>query len=175
MIRGFLTGAVIGCFALVTYLAFHLGVFKDVEIKEEVRGPYYVLYQKHTGPYFQISEVITKIEQTVKQASLPCDLTFGEYFDNPKEVDADRLRSRGGCLSRENYSQTPEGLELDHLPEQRYVVARFSGSPAIGPWKVYPRVQAYLEERRLHAMEESIEIYDLKNDKLTTEYLFPLK
>lgn len=175
MIRGFLTGALIVCITLVIYLAFHLGVFKNVEIKEEVRGPYYLIYQKHVGPYYEISQVISKIEATVKQASLPCDLTFGEYFDNPKEIDADRLRSRGGCLSRDSYSHAPEGLEIDHLPEQRYVVAQFSGSPAIGPWKVYPKIQAYLEEHRLHAMEESIEIYDLKNDKMTTEYLFPLK
>lgn len=175
MIRGFLTGALIASLTLLVYLSFHLGVFKTVEIKEEVRGPYYLLYQKHTGPYFQISELISKIELSAKQASLSCDLTFGEYFDNPKEVDADRLRSRGGCLSLQPYTRALDGLEIDHLPEQRYVIAKFSGSPSIGPWKVYPRVQAYLDERRLHSMEESVEIYDIKNGEMTTEYLFPLK
>lgn len=175
MIRGFLTGALLIICGICIYLGMHLGVLKPVTIKEEVRGPYYLLYQKHLGEYYKISEVIDQVERSVRQDSLSCDQTFGEYFDNPKVVEQDRLRSRGGCISPQAYTQTPKGLESDQLPERRYVVATFSGSPAIGPWKVYPKVQDYLRSHRLNALEETIEIYTVNGDTITTDYLFPLK
>ena len=175
MIKGFLAGLFFIICGMVIYLSFHLGFFKPVEIKQEIRGPFHIIYQEHRGAYYQVSEVINQIEQKVRQSGMPCEQTFGEFFDNPKEVDEDRLRSRGGCLSENPYPHSTDGLETDLLPEQRYVVAKFTGSPAIGPWRVYPKVQEYLDKNRLHATEEAIEIYTLKNNTIETEYLFPLK
>jgi hypothetical protein len=175
MIRGFLTGLLVAVVLTITYLVIHLGMFKPVEITQEVRGPFYVLFQSHRGPYFQISEVIMHAEAAAKQNSLDCEQAFGEFFDNPKEVDEDRLRSRGGCISRSSFQHVPDTFETDTIPEQRYVIAQFAGSPAIGPVKVYPKVQAYMEEQRLHGTGEAIEIYVPKNGSVETTYLFPLK
>jgi hypothetical protein len=116
-----------------------------------------------------------KLEQQARENRLDCAQTFGEFFDNPKEVDEDRLRSRGGCISHAPFPNIPDGTETDRIPEQRYVIAHFSGSPAIGPWKVYPKVQAYIESHRLHTTEEAIEVYTPKDDSIETTYLFPLK
>ena len=175
MIRGFLTGLLLVIVTTIFYLTFHLGLLKNVTIKEDVRGPFHVLYQEHRGAYFQISSVIMRVESQAKQENLDCLEAFGEFFDNPKEVDEDRLRSRGGCMSHAPYPHVPKGNETDRIPEQRYVVAQFDGSPAVGPWKVYPKVQAYIEEHRLHATDEAIEIYTPKNGSIETTYLFPLK
>ncbi len=175
MIRGFLTGIVLIVGGTIIYLIFHLGVFKDVQIKEDSRGPYYVLFKEHRGAYYKISDVITGVENEARKLALDCAQAFGEFYDNPKEVDEDRLRSRGGCISTFQYPKIPEGHGTDSIPVQKFVVATFDGSPAIGPWKVYPKVQAYVEEHRLHIAEEAIEIYTPKDGSLETTYLFPLK
>lgn len=175
MIRGFITGSLIAIVITVVYLILHLGFFKPVEIGEDTKGPFFVLFQQHRGAYYKISEVIMKLEQQARENRLDCAQTFGEFFDNPKEVDEDRLRSRGGCISHAPFPNTPDGTETDRIPEQRYVIAHFSGSPAIGPWKVYPKVQAYIESHRLHTTAEAIEVYTPKDDSIETTYLFPLK
>jgi effector-binding domain-containing protein len=175
MIRGFLSGLLMAIVLTVIYLIIHLGLLQPVTIKEEVRGPFHILFRSHQGAYYQISEIIMKVEAQAKENSLDCDQTFGEFFDNPKEVDEDRLRSRAGCISRAPFPQIPDGDDVDQIPEQRYVVAEFSGSPAIGPIKVYPKVQEYAEAHRLHRTEEAIEIYTAKNGSFETIYLFPLK
>lgn len=175
MIKGFLTG-VLGVVVISSvYLCVHLGAFEPVDIDEEVRGPLYVLYSDHQGAYYQISEVISRVEGAAKLAGAACAKTFGEYFDDPSVVEEDRLRSRGGCIATEPFGKTPEGLHTDQIPDSRYVVAHFSGSPAIGPWKVYTKVHRYLLHHRLKAVEETIEIYSLHDNEITTEYLFPLK
>ena len=175
MIKGFLTGVAVIVIGTIIFLVFHLGFFKEVTIREDVRGPYHVLFQQHRGPYYKISDVIMNVEAEAKKLNLDCQQAFGEFFDNPKEVDEDRLRSRGGCISMAPYPKIPIGHETDTIPEQKYVVATFDGSPSIGPWKVYPKVQAYIEENRLHSSEQAIEIYTPKDGSLETTYLFPLK
>ena len=174
MFRGFLAGAVFAIMLLVFFLVRHLGIFRTVTFDEEVRGPYYVTFQEHTGSYYQISEVISKIEAQIKAKNLDCAKTFGEYLDDPSQVDEDRLRSYGGCISENPYPAIP-GLQSAEFAKQKYVVARFSGSPAIGPWKVYSGAKRYLDQRRLVSRGETIEIYTLNAGSISTEYLFPLK
>jgi DNA gyrase inhibitor GyrI len=175
MIRGFVTGVLAVVIALAIYLTFHLGLLKSVEINQVSRGPLYLLYRDHRGAYFKISEVIAQVETLAKQNKLSCLQTFGEYFDNPSEVDEDRLRSRGGCISETPYNQAPGDLQIATMPEGKYVVAKFDGSPAVGPWKVYPKVQEYVQNQRLKMKRESFEIYTLNNDSIATEYLFPME
>lgn len=173
MLKGFFAGSLVAIFSVLTYLYIHLGFRERVSIKEEARGPFYVIYQDHLGAYYRISAVIDTVEKAVKEAKLPCERTFGEFFDNPKTVDEDRLHSRGGCISMQPYMNLPPGFLSAEIPARSYVIASFSGSPAIGPWKVYPEVQEYRKNHGLPDFSESIEIYSLHGNGITTEYLIP--
>lgn len=175
MIKGFLIGLLIGGLCFSAYLIHHLGFFKPVTITEESRGPLYLLYRDHIGAYYKISEVISQVESVARQNSLDCQRTFGEFLDNPHNADEDRLRSRGGCISTEPFPNVPEGLLTSQKPPQRYVVARFLGSPAVGPWKVYPKALKYVQDHRINIAEETIEIYTLNDDRISSDYLFPMK
>lgn len=175
MIRGFVLGGVLFILAFSGYLAHHLGFFQPVAVAEAVRGPYYVLFQNHMGAYYKISETISSVEAAAKAAGLDCRRTFGEYFDDPRVVEEDRLRARGGCLSDQPYAQAPKGLILDTIAQQQVLAANFAGSPAIGPYKVYTEVERYRNRHRLPGGAHAIEIYMIVGDSIATEYLFPLK
>lgn len=174
MLKIFLLSVVIFTLALSTYLFFYLGAYKGVEITTESRGPQILLYKNHIGAYHQIGPAIQDVETWAKQQNVPCPATFGEYLDNPAAGDQDRLRSRGGCILTGIPSAVPPDWKLEERPAGRFVVAQFSGSPAIGPFKVYPKIKEYLQEHRLQTTEASMEIYLINGSKVVTEYLFPL-
>jgi AraC family transcriptional regulator len=167
---------------LVIYLYFYLGFSKPVELAQDHRGPMYLLYKAHTGPYHEIVPVLNEIEQWARGRSISCNRTFGEFLDDPKAVDQDRLRSHAGCLldsslsqQAQNQDQLPAGYTYEERPARKYVVARFGGSPAIGPFKVYPKVKEFIEANRLQTNDTAVEIYKINGKKVETEYLFSLE
>jgi hypothetical protein len=176
MIKGFLVGLVIVAFGLITYLAIHLGTFKEVVIKEDVKPEIYLLYTEHRGSYYLISEKITAVEAAAKAAGLDCARTFGLYLDDPAQVDEDRLQSQGGCISAKPFPPTLAQFKLKTIAAHRYIIGSFRGSPAIGPWKVYPAVKNYMTAKRLHENGPVMEIYEVDDDhsEILTEYLFPI-
>lgn len=160
---------------LGTYLYFYLGFFLPVEIMVGERGPFHLVYKNHTGAYHQIGSVVQEVEAWAKQNSIRCELTFGEYIDDPAAQDQDRLRSRGGCaLTLKPQADMPEGLNYEERPSRRYVIGVFEGSPSIGPFKVYPKIQDFIQEQRLKSTGPVIETYLIRGEKVTTEFLFPL-
>ena len=131
----------LGIIFLGTYLYFYLGAFKDVHVHLVEVPSFHILYKKHIGPYHKINEVILSIEQWAQKHNLPCSQSFGEYLDKPGEVDEDRLRSHGGCLTPKTDVPLPEGFFQRTLEANKYISAEFSGSPAIGPFVVYPQTR----------------------------------
>lgn len=174
MVRGFVAGILASVIGLAVYLTFHLGLFEPVQISQENREAFRIFFRSHTGAYFEIASIIDDVERIARDHGISCSRTFGEYLDDPKIVDQDRLRSRGGCIVDERDS-LPSGLEQDEIKSDRYVVAHFSGSPAVGPWKVYPRVFEFMNSSKLEASGPTIEIYTLKSNSIATEYLFPVR
>ena len=167
----------LGLIFLGAYLYFYLGGYKDVVVDVVDQAEMQTVFTTHRGAYHQINAAITKVEEWAKSHGQTCLKTFGEYLDDPRQVDEVRLRSRAGCLLDEplKTSALPEGFEVGSLPAGQYVHAVFTGSPAIGPWKVYPRLNDYVAQQKLQAGTSSIEIYKINADgKMTTEYLLPL-
>jgi effector-binding domain-containing protein len=159
-------------------LSIRLGAFKQVEIFEATRGPVALVFKPHIGAYHKINSVIKEVEAWAIKEDLPCQRTFGEYIDDPKTNDESRLRSNGGCVldgveSLTRKEALPKNYQIKILEQKNYVIARFSGSPAIGPFKVYPEVEEYFKSQRLKMSGPVIEIYSILNDKeALTEYLF---
>lgn len=171
-----------------SYMAFYLGAFKSVEIRNQESGPYLMVYLDHMGPYHKIVSKIEEVEKWSKENQFDCRLSFGEYFDNPDTVEEARLKSIGGCLIELNSSDNSDQLaqqwiqklkapmKVKIVPKQNYVFAEFFGSPGIGPIKVYPKVEEFIQERKLQRHSSIIEIYEIldRNEKnqMRTQYLF---
>lgn len=159
------------------FLANYLGAFKGVDISEATQGPFQTVYIEHVGPYHKVNKVIEKVENFMKSQGAPCKRTFGEYLDDPQTVEEARLRSRVGCLVESAPAGLPEDMKLGEIPQRKYVVAVFTGSPGIGPLKVYPRVNDYMVKQKLKQSGAVIEIYEIhsitEKNAMTTTYLFP--
>lgn len=169
----------VGAAGFAFYLANYLGAFKPVDISQESKEELYLLSLPHFGAYHKIVPVIETVESWAKSNHIDCSLSFGEYFDNPDKVEESRLTSRGGCLWTQRPklpNPLPEGFQLDILPARNYVVAKFEGSPGIGPMKVYPKVENYISETRLKNVGAPLEVYQVKSAKeMSTTYLFPVE
>lgn len=156
------------------YLYSYLGAYKPVTLALEKRGPYFFLYKQHLGPYHKIVGKIEEVEKWALDHNMRCPKTFGEYLDNPEAVDEDRLRSHGGCIMGASVETVPPDFQYQVRPEKLYAVAKFDGSPAIGPFKVYPKLRHFLEEQRLKSSSPAIEIYTVNGSSVSTEYLFAI-
>lgn len=175
-IRYFVLPLLVAVVVYVAYLLNYVGAFKPVVISEKKAGPFLMIYKDHTGPYHKIVPVIEEVEQWAKSHGFDCQLSIGEYLDNPDITEESRLRSHGGCLVSAFPENMPEGFKTQTIPEKKYVTALFEGSPGIGPLKVYPRVFDYFEERRLARQETVLEVYEVHGPQsMITIYYFPVR
>lgn len=184
MLKHFILAIFLGIMSLIVYLFTHLGAFKPVLISEEMGPPMRLIYKEHIGAYHKIINTIKEVEDIAKKLNLNCSRSFGEYLDNPDEVDEVRLRSRGGCwvdefpsnLSVNSLATSAEEFKTQEYPERKYVKAVFEGSPSIGPWKVYSKVISYIKENRKKLVGPVIEVYVIKSTtEMTTTYYFPIE
>ena len=140
----------IGLLVFSLYLFQYTGAFKTVTVTVDQRAEMNVIYKDYMGAYHQIVSTIEDVETWAKKNNLKCRLSFGEYLDNPNQVEEGRLRARAGCLIdplvpaelvqfEKLKSALPEGIKADTIHPMKAVVALFSGAPGIGPMKVYPK------------------------------------
>lgn len=185
MIKHTLTALSIGFLIFILYIMQYTGAFKSVTVGMDQRGPYTLIYKEHTGAYHQIVSAIQNVETWAKENKLKCRLSFGEYFDNPDMVEEGRLKSRGGCLIDPLVPEEmlifkkltlPTDFKTDVIPETKAVVALFSGTPGIGPMKVYPKANEFIQKGNLKKKGSVIEIYEVFDHKsMNTTYLWPVE
>lgn len=168
----------LAAFGGVAYLLVYLGYFKPVTVNEEDNRAFRFLAKAHMGAYHKIVPVIQEVEKWAKENGLDCRFTFGLYHDDPENVEESRLRSHGGCVLNEGEEPgvLPAEFEIIEQPASSYVTAIFEGSPAIGPFRVYPRLIQYVEEKQYTRPDWGvIEIYEVHaSDRMTTTYYFPV-
>ena len=160
-------------FALVVYI--RLGGFKTVSIEINFFGPKYLIYKNHTGAYYKINSSITEVEKWVQKNGYDCQTTFGEYLSDPEQIQPEYLKSRAGCVIHNIPKQIPSIYHTKKLPKTKSIIAHFKGSPAIGPWKVYPKVKEFIKTKGLTTQQYPIEFYTLKDKTIQTTYVFPLE
>jgi len=179
-IRYVILPLVIAVALFVGYVMNYVGYFKPVLIEEKTAGPFHLIYKEHMGPYNKIVSDIEDVEHWATSQKIDCSKSFGYYLDNPDVVEEPRLRSWGGCLidtTKDKIPATlPEGFKTQDLPEQKYVVANFEGSPAVGPQRVYPKAYKYIEQRRLTFKGPVMEQYVIHSQtSMTTTYYFAVE
>lgn len=176
MIR-FLAGFCVAMFLSFFVTAIYLGYYKSVNIEEVNNIEFQFLYTEHSGNYGLINESITKVENWAKENKINCTSTFGHYLDDPQVVKDKNLRSEAGCILRDEIA--PElieasGFKIKSIKLEQALKASFSGSPALGPLKVYPKANDWFDAHQKQ-FKTSIEVYHLVNEKYQTEYFFPIE
>lgn len=158
--------------SLVLTVSISIGVFKKVEIIEGNWSDIYAIYTEHTGEYHKISRSISEVEDWAIANSIDCAITFGEYLDNPKEVETDNLRSNAGCLL-ETLPDIDMPFKTKNFPNSRALTVDFEGSPAVGPLKVYPKINKFIEYNDMEFLENPIEVYTkIAEGKYSIKYVF---
>jgi hypothetical protein len=154
--------------AAVLGVAGYCGAFRSVTVADEEFGPVWLVYEKHTGAYGDIRHVIKQVRtQLVEQEGLEPARSFGLYWDDPREVPKEQLRSIGGCIldtsDEETLARILARYNAAEFPRSSVVTATF---PLKGPlsfvlavMKVYPALEAYMAANGL-ASVPVMEIYD---------------
>ena len=101
---------------------------------------------------------------------------FGLYYDNPREVDKDKLRSIVGCIvegkSVKDLKVVSEKYGVKEYPASQSVYTEFpfkgKMSILVGVFRVYPKLTAYIKEKG-YANTPMMELYDQPNGKI--EYI----
>lgn len=162
--------------SVLVYFSIYLGVFKPVLFDMGEFGPFHLVYKNHLGAYHKMGPVIESVEQWVKSKGQSCAQSFGEYIDDPQQVEQERLRSLGGCIVDKHFDQLPSDFEQKTLEKQFFIRGQFEGSPAIGPYKVYLKAQKIMQEKGLEPNGSVFEIYKILSPKeMKTTYLFTAK
>lgn len=177
---------VFSCFVVFgVTVFFRLGGYKGVYLEKTQSEPLYLIYREHLGPYHEINDVIESVEKDVLALNLPCPKTFGEYLDDPRTRDEDRLKSIGGCVlpialpieeaDLKDLESSRGVLSYKEIEPRDIIYAKFEGAPSIGPFKVYPRAEKKINKKGLRQSAPVIEFYTIfSSRKAMTEYHFPV-
>ena len=167
--------AVISLVALCILIYSYYGGFKKLEIKVSEKGGETVAYESILGDYRQSGVVMDKIYYSLlNNENIETYKGYGKYFDNPKRVEKDKLRSEAGCIIETKDLGKIDKLEskfkIQELPVEDYITTEFpykgKASVFVSIMKVYPALSNYAEKKGYDIDGAVIEIYDIPNKKI---------
>ena len=172
MLKKILIGLLVIILLIVGYL-YYLGLFSKVEFKESNIGPFLVVYDTHLGDYSKVGPVMDKVYKSLKNDGIVTSRGFGMYYDDPKTVPADKLRSEVGSIIEEKdikiLSKFGKKYKSKIIKKSDVIIAEFPFknqlSIIVGVIKVYPVMSSYIKGKNLK-MAPIIEIYDMPNQKI---------
>ena len=158
---------------VVVTLAYY-GLFTSISIAEKEMGGFWLLYEQHVGDYRETGQVIDKLyARLLGEDAIEPSRGFGLYYDNPKKVKKENLRSIAGCILDKQDENRVDYLKknytIKYYPPAMSVVAEFpfKGTLSIfmGILKVYPRLAEYITQHD-YSPGPILEIYDTPNKKI---------
>ncbi|MFH0790042.1 MAG: hypothetical protein V2A64_00245 [Candidatus Omnitrophota bacterium] len=179
----FIVGLIILLIVIASFL-FYQGFFYPVKLKEQLIGDYWVIYQENIGPYEKVAPVMDKVCQNLKDDGVETKLSFGIYYDDPKKVKRENLRSEVGAILDEKYYDRIKDLEskykIKQLQKRKCLYVEFplknDLSYMLGAIKVYSAMEEYCKEKSIDManIKDSfgLEIYDRINKKIV--YAMPI-
>ncbi len=158
--------------SLLVFLA-NIGIFFTPVATEMVTGPYTFVYEEFIGDYKESGVVFDRIYKAMEDEGIKTERGIGIYFDDPKVVPADKLRSHCGIIIEEkDLDKVPElekKFKVGQIEKAESVVVEFpikgSLSYMIGPMKCYPVMGEYANEKGYN-MTTTYEIYDEASKKI---------
>jgi hypothetical protein len=165
---------------IVVALFAYLGAFSEVLVTESRFGPHYFVYESFTGDYSRTGPIFDRVNKALSGAGLKTSKGLGIYYDDPKQVPKNQLRSDCGSLfatdPSEKIVKLKSNLKIRRLPSTRAAMVAFplrnKLSFFIGPSKAYPVLNAYLKEKKLE-VKNFMELYDMAAKKIY--YIAPTK
>ncbi len=160
---------------VIVLMLSYYGLFTEVKIVEREVGPLWLVYEKHIGDYKNVGPVMDIIyNDLLSNASIEAAKGFGLYYDNPQEIEKEKLRSIVGCILEKGDENKIEDLKdkykIKEYPSSKSVVVEFPFkgmlSIFIGIFKVYPKLSEYIKNHS-YSQAPIMEIYDRTNKKIT--------
>lgn len=169
-------------FILAVFLLFYLGAFTSLAVQEKTIGPYTFVYEKITGDYSKSGKVMQDLYYRLKgEEGIETFKGIGIYYDDPRFVAKDKLRSVAGCVLEKNdyhkiLNLRLKGYKIMNHPQRMSLVVEFPyknmASIYVGMARAYPLLNKYIKENN-YKLGQATEIYDLEAKKII--YAIPLK
>ena len=150
------------------------GGFYKVNLQNLNAGGEILVFENVTGAYNQANKVSNKIYyDLLNNYGIETFKGFGIYYDNPKNVEQNKLRSEIGCIAENIDNDTIEKLkekyQVKTLQKENFLVVEFPYkgffSIMMGMIKVYPVIGKYITENN-YKDGPIMEIYDIANKKI---------
>lgn len=160
---------------LLLILYGYYGGFRKVSFQQSEQGGEILVYEEVIGDYKQSGKIILGIYNSLRnEEKIETSKSFGIYYDNPQEVDKNKLHSEVGCILEASDSVKLTGLKNKYkikiFPKSTYITTEFPYmgrlSILIGVMKVYPALNKYSKENRFKEKGAVMEIYDIPGKKI---------
>jgi AraC family transcriptional regulator len=154
--------------------AWYAGMLSPITFTDQFDGPFYIVYEDHTGPYPLVQNVITDVTKSLDEANIQYGDAIAQFFDDPKVTPTDQLKSLGGVIVTGTVQvDSPLGTKI--INYDHYAVATFNGLPMLGPNIVYPKAAQWMKANGKVQNGAVIEIYKKGGMKKEIKYMFPIK
>ena len=173
-------GVIAGDIATLWWFAKRFGAFVPLRPDTEDLSPLWLAYNVHSGPYQLIGPVCDGVYAALRDTyGIAAEGGFGLYFDNPRRVAKDQLRSIGGCVvppdKAAGLTDKTLPFRMALLPQTRAVVMRFPfrgrASIMVGAMRAYPVLNRHFAEKGIPD-GPMLEIYDVTEGEI--RYIRPL-
>lgn len=153
----------------------YYGGFKKITFDIIEQGGETLVYEDLIGDYRQAGEVSDRVYYSLlNNHNIETYKGFGIYYDNPREVEKSKLRSKVGCILEEKdydkISELEKSFNIKTYPYKKYLVTEFpyKGNFSIftGIMRVYPAIHKYIKNNDLKIDGHIMEIYDIPNKKI---------
>jgi hypothetical protein len=158
---------------LIAVYAYY-GGFGKISFRIENQGGEIMVYENLTGDYMQSAKVGNKIYHSLlNEEKVATTKGIGIYYDDPKKVAKEKLRSEHGCIVENADSATlsrlREKYQVKTLPQSEFTVTEFPFkgklSVLLGLMKVYPALEKFHKENG-YVESPVTEIYDVPGRKI---------
>ncbi|MCF8363369.1 MAG: GyrI-like domain-containing protein [Prolixibacteraceae bacterium] len=161
--------------ALIAIVFIYYGGLSKVNCRVDTQGGETLVFKDMIGDYAKSGKLSDEVYYALlNDYEIETFKGFGIYYDNPKEVEKNKLRSEIGCIVEQKdiskVSQIKGELKTKIYPEKSYIVAEFpfKGKLSIifGIMKVYPSIEKFVKEKGYNNDGSVMEIYDVPNKKI---------
>lgn len=169
-------------FIVFMLILWWLGLFRYMPARKGNLESHWLVYRYHQGPYHETGKVLAQIEEELSDLGIAPEKGFGFFYDDPKEMEANDLRSILGFMIAEPNEEKQEAinklsLTLVHMPQtdtvETYFPMRGTASYMIGPIKAYASIDSYSKKRQIDlTCTPLMEIYDTPQRRIW--FLAPL-
>jgi hypothetical protein len=150
------------------------GLFTNISIAEKEMGGFWLLYEMHVGDYKEAGQVMDKLySRLLGEDAIEASRGFGLYYDDPKKVKKENLRSVVGCIldkqDENKIDYLKKNYKIKYYPASKSVVAEFpfkgTLSIFIGIFKAYPKLAEHIKQHN-YTPGPIMEIYDTPHEKI---------